>query len=161
MTPPDPAALTRRMQQLDHAITALIAEQAAIWAALRHLGSDGAFPRTTQGQVRQIIEAVAAEWRVTVDDILSDRRQQPIAQARQVAMWLARHCTLLSAPVIGRAFRRDHTTVLHGVEVVELRLGTDGELAARLADMQAELHARFNPASDHFAATPAPVKEAA
>lgn len=144
MTPlVDAIWLQGRMVKLDRDITALMAEQAAIWAALRNLGGE---PRTTQGQVRQIIELVAREWRVTVEDILSDRRQRPIAQARHVAIWLARHCTLLSAPVIGRVFRRDHTSVLHGVHAVELRIGADGELAARLAELQAELHARFNPA---------------
>ncbi|MFN3749356.1 MAG: helix-turn-helix domain-containing protein [Sphingorhabdus sp.] len=75
--------------------------------------------------VRHCIELSAIEFKVEIMDIFSKRRQQPLAIARQTAMWLARKVTILSYPDIGRHFVRDHQTVLHGVQAVENRRKTD------------------------------------
>jgi len=46
-----------------------------------------------------------------------------------VAMWLCFKVTPSSFPEIGRAFDRDHTTVMHAVERVEALLLQDAEFA--------------------------------
>lgn len=81
-------------------------------------------------RLRAIIAATAAECGVTEAQILSSQRQ--FALARQVAMYLARRLTPASLPAIGRAFRRDHSTVLHAVRLIEARAATDGDFAGRL-----------------------------
>lgn len=63
--------------------------------------------------VRDIFEATAAFYRISVKDLVSENRSRAYAYPRQIAMFLARQMTPLSLPEIGRQFGRDHTTVLY------------------------------------------------
>lgn len=70
--------------------------------------------------IKQICSAVSEATMVSVHDIMSDRRAQPIVETRHVAMYLARQLTLHGYPTIGRAFNdRDHTTIMHACRRVE------------------------------------------
>lgn len=51
-------------------------------------------------------------------DMESRSRLLAIVWPRQVAMALCRHYTRCSLPQIGRAFNRDHTTVIHAIHQV-------------------------------------------
>lgn len=70
-------------------------------------------------KIETIISEVARTYNVSEDDILSLRRTQSLALARQVAMYIARETTGLSYKQIGDAFGRDHTTVLYNVRQIE------------------------------------------
>ncbi len=70
-------------------------------------------------RVLVVIDLVAGYFSLTRSEILSERRLAPLARARQIAMWICRHETPLSLPVIGRAFNRDHTTVMHACTIVD------------------------------------------
>lgn len=68
---------------------------------------------------RAIIAAVAEAANVTVDDMVSARRNRAATAARQIAMFLCKRMTPSSLPEIGKSLGgRDHTTVLHGVRKV-------------------------------------------
>jgi len=69
--------------------------------------------------VRKIIVTVSRVSRVQVLEILGRSRKTGIAEVRQIAFWLARRFTGRSLPSIGEAFDRDHTTILHGVRLVD------------------------------------------
>lgn len=89
------------------------------------------------GPIAHIIARTAEAFDVPVEEILSDRRQKPVVVARQVAMTLARQLTPASYPAIARAFRRDHTTVMHAEERTAWRMVMDPNidlLVAELAD---------------------------
>lgn len=62
-----------------------------------------------------VIDAIARHCAVTRDCILGRDRHKTIALTRQVAMYCAKNFVLPtpSFPEIGRAFARDHTTVIH------------------------------------------------
>lgn len=65
--------------------------------------------------IRDIQEVTAREYGISVADMLGPRRSRPVLEPRQIAMWLV--CDIMphkSLPQIGKAFDRDHTTVLHG-----------------------------------------------
>ncbi len=67
----------------------------------------------------EIIAATSESYGVSVADLVGPSRRQPLAQARQVAMYLCRELTDLSLPKIGKVFGgRDHTTVLHALDRV-------------------------------------------
>lgn len=71
------------------------------------------------GTMRRIQRVVAAQYKVSVNDILSARRSAEVVRPRQIAMYLCKTLTTRSLPEIGRRFGgRDHTTVLHAVRKI-------------------------------------------
>lgn len=77
------------------------------------MGTEPVEPR--RPTVAEILDDVALKHNVSVLDIKSHRRTQPIILARHEAMWRACMETNLSLPVIGRIIGgRDHTTIIHG-----------------------------------------------
>ena len=72
-------------------------------------------------KIEEIIEATSVVTGVDAEDIKGPSRKRHIAQARQIAIWIAyRMRADLSLPVIGRHFGgRDHSTVLHAVRKVD------------------------------------------
>ncbi|WP_425883840.1 chromosomal replication initiator protein DnaA [Micromonospora sp. DT81.3] len=66
-----------------------------------------------------IINATAAYFKLTVDDLYGSSRSQAVATARQIAMYLCRERTSLSLPKIGQLFgNRDHTTVMYAYKKI-------------------------------------------
>ena len=61
-----------------------------------------------------IIQEVSRYYSIGAADLFGSSRQQAVAQARQIAMYLIREQTNLSLPKIGQLFGgRDHTTVMY------------------------------------------------
>lgn len=90
--------------------------------------------------VRAIAQRVALRRRVPERELYSNRRGGAAnVEARQIVCWLARQLTTLSMPVIGRRLNRDHSTVLHGIAVVNRRREHDAEFAADVDALYAEL----------------------
>lgn len=69
--------------------------------------------------VEKIIAEVARSYNISESDIISNKKTQKLALARQVAMYIARQTTDLSYKAIGEKFGRDHTTVLYNCNRVE------------------------------------------
>jgi chromosomal replication initiator protein len=66
-----------------------------------------------------VLDATAAMFGFSVEDLQGKSRQRPLVLARQIAMYVLRETTDLSYPVIARAFGgRDHTTVMHAVDKI-------------------------------------------
>ena len=78
---------------------------------------------------RQHTAVVAIAMRVaalygleSVDLIFGRARSKTVAEARLVTHWAARHRLGWSFPELGRAFDRDHSTIIQNVAEVELRI---------------------------------------
>lgn len=69
--------------------------------------------------LEEIISLVEHNFGVRRADLVSKSRKGCIAWARQVAMYLARHYTMLSLEEIGKHFGRDHATVIHAFQKVK------------------------------------------
>jgi chromosomal replication initiator protein len=81
----------------------------------------------------RILAATAESFSVSITELEGPSRRQPLARARQVAMYLCRELTDLSLPKIGQLFGgRDHTTVIHGVNTVGRLMKTDQTLFDRV-----------------------------
>lgn len=66
-----------------------------------------------------IISETARYFNLSVDELVSPNRNRPIANARQIAMYLCRELTDLSLPRIGQRFGgRDHSTVMHATSKI-------------------------------------------
>ena len=69
---------------------------------------------------RLIQRLVATHYGISLEHLLSERRMRKYARPRQIAMWLAiKLVPGHSFPRVGRAFERDHTTVMHSVKIIE------------------------------------------
>lgn len=70
-------------------------------------------------KIDEIIKAVAMQYQIPENDILSKRKTAPVVFARQIAMYIARETTELTYKAIGQCFGKDHTTVIFSVEKTE------------------------------------------
>jgi chromosomal replication initiator protein len=76
---------------------------------------------------------VSSTFGIAENMLLSKRRTQDVAMARQVAMYLARTLTSMSLKTIGAEYGgRDHSTVIHAVNVVRDQLKVDPDLKLRV-----------------------------
>lgn len=84
-----------------------------------------------------IISAAAEHFGVTPRDILSDKRQQHIVQARQVAMFLCRELIGSSFPALGRMFGgKDHSTAMYAVKKIKKLQYDNKDMHALLAELK-------------------------
>ena len=91
--------------------------------------------------VEMIQKAVADFFHIRLVDLKSKKRTQHIAFCRQVAMYLCRKLTSSSFPVIGEAFGRDHSTVIHAFNLIQRRVTNDSAFRLSIEKIQRELKA--------------------
>lgn len=73
--------------------------------------------------ISEIIQRVADAMCVSMDRLKSPKRSARVAICRQTAMYLCRKLhPKVSFPRIGECFGRDHTTVMHGVKLIQQRM---------------------------------------
>lgn len=89
--------------------------------------------------IDEIIKAVCSTYDVTYADILTTNRTQPLATARQVAMFLSRKLTGKSLPTVADEFKRNHTTILHGTQAIQKRLDVEPELKKTIETITEQL----------------------
>ncbi|MEW5825295.1 MAG: chromosomal replication initiator protein DnaA [Candidatus Bipolaricaulota bacterium] len=106
------------------------------------LPKEGRRPRLTVGHIK---DEVANRYQVSRADLEGASRKKEIAQARQIAIYLARELTELSFPSIGNEFGgRDHTTVMHSYSKIKLLVAEAPLLFAEIADLQESLGSRYS-----------------
>ena len=87
-----------------------------------------------------IIEMVSREFGYQPSDILGKSRTSEIALARQTAMYLCRAHTELSLQQIARDFgKKDHTTVLHAVRSIKVRMNEDERVRTAVENVEKKL----------------------
>lgn len=79
--------------------------------------------------IRDIIAEVADEFKIFPSDIIAHKKKPKYVSARHKAMYRARTETDASYLKLARIFKRDHTTVIHGVRCWEAR--QDGKVYRR------------------------------
>jgi chromosomal replication initiator protein len=80
-------------------------------------------------RVYQIVAATAEAFGLGAYDLLGKDRSKSVKEGRLAAYVVARRCTRLSYPELGRAFGRNHTTVLTGVRSMGAKCARDPGLA--------------------------------
>ena len=87
-------------------------------------------------KIADVMEIVADQFDVTIDQLKSKKRTQDLALARQVAMYLAREKVGASLNQIGRAFgKRDHSTVSHAIQKIQRIYNEDPKFKGRIKDL--------------------------
>lgn len=76
--------------------------------------------------IENIQAIVAEEYNIKVAELVSKTRKQPIATARQVAMYISKLLTKNTMKSIGQNFgKRDHTTVIYSCKAVRNMMDID------------------------------------
>lgn len=78
-------------------------------------------------RISPVVSVVAKHYRVTQEQLYEKGRTKTVELARAASMWLVRNIYNYSFPEIGKAFDRDHTTVMHSCRAVDIRIGTNAE----------------------------------
>jgi chromosomal replication initiator protein len=106
--------------------------------AIRNIASDEEEPGVIT--IEQIQKRVAANYKLTVDQLVSKNNSRQFSFPRQVAMYLCKRLTKSSYPEIGRAFGgKHHTTVIHSFEKIQSLSATDAGLQRLLRDLSESL----------------------
>lgn len=90
---------------------------------------------------KTIVEKTAQHFDVSMNDILSPKRDKDIVLARQFAMYLLRSELHMSFPKIALELgRKDHTTAIHSIDKIEGLLGHDFVVRQHLQEIREKLH---------------------
>ena len=81
--------------------------------------------------LERIVQECAKEFGVTVEAIMSTDRHCPIPDARHLAYLLVREKMGVGCTKIGRMFRRDHSSVQHGVKKAGALIKYDPAFASK------------------------------
>lgn len=105
--------------------------------AIRNIASDEEPGLVT---IPQIQKAVAAAYRLSVEQLVSKNNSRQFAFPRQIAMYLSKRLTNRSYPEIGRAFGgKHHTTVIHSFEKIKSMAAADSTFQRLLLDLAESL----------------------
>lgn len=99
----------------------------------------GILPIESFSAVRRIQIAVADAYGFGRIEIVSRRRGGCLIRARQIAMYLCTILTIRSLPDIGRAFNRDHATIMHARDKIARLRKTDAKLNGEIEALIAKL----------------------
>jgi chromosomal replication initiator protein len=83
--------------------------------------------------VENILKSVAAIFQVRMSDLRGTSRTKEVALARQVAMFLAKELMNESLILIGAAFGKTHSTILHACKTIENKIENDESLKRQIA----------------------------
>ena len=87
-----------------------------------------------------IIEVVAEQFGVSPEGITSKKRNSEFVQPRQVVMYLCRKLTDTSYVNIGKLLgKKDHTTIIHGVNKIEDELDSNPELSYKIETIKKKI----------------------
>lgn len=87
-----------------------------------------------------IIEVVAEQFGVAPEDITSKKRNSEFVLPRQVFMYLCRKLTETSYVNIAKLIgKKDHTTIIHGVNKIEEELKTNEELNGKIETIKKKI----------------------
>lgn len=88
--------------------------------------------------IPKIKKAVAEGFQVSVEDIDSRVRRQPIAIARQCVYYYARKLLGMKYMDLGEKFNRNHTNMIYAVKAVEDSRTYDVEIQTMLDGLESE-----------------------
>ena len=87
--------------------------------------------------IDHIVKVVCEYFDIEMDTFNSSKRTRDVAQARQVAMYLAKQHTKAPLTVIGSSIGgRNHATVLHSCKAVADMIDTDKQFKAQMEEIE-------------------------
>lgn len=91
---------------------------------------------------RGVVEKTAKYFNLSVEDLLSPKRDKEIVVPRQIAMYIIRSELHLSYPKIARELgRKDHTTAIHSIDKIEKEQVFDTDIRSAVSEIKEKLYA--------------------
>jgi chromosomal replication initiator protein len=122
--------LTGDVRQCEGAVVGLAAKSALmgcpVTLGLAKEVVGGILGRRREVTVELVCDVIGQYYQLTREELRSRSRRRQIVEPRNLAMYLCRRHTRSSLEVIGRAFERDHSTVLYAVRAVERMMRARG-----------------------------------
>jgi chromosomal replication initiator protein len=97
--------------------------------------------------LHEIFELVGRAYGAPLEELRGRSRRRRSVRPRQIAMYLCRRYTDASLKEIGRALNRDHSSVLHAIDVVEKRIVEEPQLRYEIETVAAPLRGHAPPAA--------------
>jgi chromosomal replication initiator protein len=95
---------------------------------------------TPHAPIELVIQAVAACFSFSPDELRSAKRSRKIVEARQIAMYLTKEITEYTNTEIGQIFGgREHSTVMHACQRVEEQLRSNPQLEASIEKIKTDI----------------------
>lgn len=137
--------ITTNIRELEGALNQLLA-----FCEMRNIEPDVAAAKTLLGSAKtrpkhlspkKIIDKTADYYSVTVDELLSPKRDKEIVYPRQIAMYILRSELHMSFPKIANELgRKDHTTAIHSVEKIQNKVNNDPAVRQQLSEIREQLY---------------------
>jgi chromosomal replication initiator protein len=89
--------------------------------------------------IELIQKTVAEHFDLRINDILSSKRPKNIAEPRMIAMYLSRQLTDHSFPDIGKAFGRNHATIMNALKKVPQLCSKNESMRRSVSKLQHQL----------------------
>ena len=141
--------VANNVRELEGCLTRLVAYSSLTGKPVdRQLAEDALREIFAQSEPRRVtcqdvMEAVAAYYSVTVDDLKGPRRSRDVAVPRQIAMYISREIVGSPLTVIGGQFGgRDHSTVNHACQKVAQDMKASPALTTLISDLTQQLQER-------------------
>lgn len=96
-------------------------------------------PQEKQIEMTDIVQLVAAKYKLTVEVIKGSGRSRDVVLPRQISQYLIRELTDHSLPEIGQYFGRDHSTIVHAINKVNGQMKKNVELCDTIQQLKQQL----------------------
>ncbi|HOX61066.1 MAG TPA: chromosomal replication initiator protein DnaA [Candidatus Magasanikbacteria bacterium] len=94
---------------------------------------------------KEVIQAVAAYYGLSFEDLTGKSREKRLANPRQISMFILREDLKLSYPAIGEVLGgRDHTTAMHAYSKILQELNSDQKLKTDMEALKQRLYVNNN-----------------
>lgn len=93
--------------------------------------------------VEMIRDFLAHQFKVSVEEMQSKSRKKSVAFPRQISMYLARKLTNQGLADIGKAFNRDHSTVVHSIRVITDAIVRNGSIRGQVDHLSEKIRKKY------------------
>ena len=90
-----------------------------------------------------IRDFIAGQFKLTAVDLQSKSRKKTITFPRQISMYFSRKYTEKALSEIGKAFKRDHSTVVHSIRVISDAMNRNSSVRGQVDLLDKKINDRF------------------
>lgn len=98
--------------------------------------------------VKIVCDEVCRQFNLTMELLFSSARPENITMPRQIVFYLTRELAKVPYAQIGKAFRKDHGTIIHGHQRTQERMDTDARFKSVVENLRATCKAKLESSNE-------------